>query len=226
MTLGSDLHPQDIWETARKYPRVSLTLPVELHVGEVKIATNTLNLSVGGMLLQPQRKPLALGTEVQLQFNLPTGHAIAARAKVVHVTTTAKVVHLMGSAIGLQFTDVDEPARLALSQFLRRMITYVRRGVRLTRRMHVTVRSTAAPTSAIEMAETIVICRHGGLLSTYARFNVNDEIFLWWPDGKRGASAQIVHRRHTGTAGLAEMGFEFLQQFNFWGLDFPQESQL
>ena len=67
------------------------------------------------MLLQPQRKPLALGTEVQLQFSLPTGHAIAARAKVVHVTTTAKVVHLMGSAIGLQFTEVDEAARLALS---------------------------------------------------------------------------------------------------------------
>jgi hypothetical protein len=226
MTLGSDLHPPDIWETARKYPRVSLTLPVELHVGEMKIATNTLNLSVGGMLLQPQRKPLTLGTEVQLQFNLPTGQAIAARAKVVHVTTTAKVVHLMGSAIGLQFTDLDEPARLVLSQFLRRMITYARRGVRVRRHMHVTVRRTAASESAIEMADTIVISRHGGLLSTHAVFNANDEIFLWWPDGKRGATARVVHRRHTGTPGLVEMGFEFLQDFNFWGLDFPQETQL
>jgi hypothetical protein len=178
------------------------------------------------MLLQPQRKPLALGTEVKLQFNLPTGQAIAARAKVVHVTTTAKVVHLMGSAIGLQFTEVDEAARLALSQFLRRMITYVRRGVRVKRQMHVTVRRTAAMESAIEMADTIVISRHGGLLSTHATFNANEEIFLWWPDGKRGATARVVHRRHTGIAGPLEMGFEFLQDFNFWGLDFPQETEL
>jgi hypothetical protein len=226
MNDGSDLHPPDIWKTARKYPRLSLTLPVELQVGETKIATNTLNLSAGGMLLQPQRKPLALGTEVQLQFSLPTGHAIAARAKVVHVTTTAKVVHLMGSAIGLQFIEVDEAARLALSQFLRRMITYVRRGVRVKRQMHVTVRRTAAPESAIETADTIVISRHGGLLSPHATFKANEEIFLWWPDGKRGTTARVVHRRHTGIPGLLEMGFEFLQNINFWGLDFPQETEL
>ena len=108
------------------------------------------------MLLQPQQKPLELGTEVPLQFNLPTGYSIAARAKVVHVMTAVKVVHLMGSALGLQFVDVDEASRLALSQFLRRMITYVRRGVRLTKRMHVSVRMTAARESTIEMAEVLL----------------------------------------------------------------------
>jgi|tagenome__1003787_1003787.scaffolds.fasta_scaffold20433284_2 hypothetical protein len=30
----------------------------------------------------------------------------------------------------------------------------------------------------------------------------------------------------TGTPGLIEMGFEFLQDFNFWGLNFPEESQM
>ena len=218
--------PNDIWRSARKYPRISLTLPVELQMGDAKISTNTLNLSVGGMLLQPQQRPLAIGTEVEAHFNLPTGYAIATRAKVIHLTTMAKVVHLMGSAIGLQFVDTDESTRQALSQFLRRMITYIRRGVRLTRRMHVTVRRATEPESATEMADTIVICRHGGLLSTHARFAVNEEIFLWWPDGKRGTRARVVHRRTSATPGLNEMGFEFLEQLNFWGLDFPEESQL
>ena len=76
------------------------------------------------------------------------------------------------------------------------------------------------------MADTIVICRHGGLLSTRARLSVNEEIFIWWPDGKRGTNARVVHRRTTGTHGLFEMGFEFLQDFNFWGLDFPEESHI
>lgn len=178
------------------------------------------------MLLQPQKEPLTLGTEMQLLFNLPTGHSISATAKVVHLTTTAKVVHLIGSAAGIEFIGLDEGSRTALSQFLQRMITYVRRGVRITRRMYVTIRQPASPESASEMAETIVISRHGGLLTTRARFAVDDEIFIWWPDGKRGASARVVHRQATGTAGLMEMGFEFLQDFNFWGLDFPEESEL
>jgi hypothetical protein len=99
-------------------------------------------------------------------------------------------------------------------------------GVRLTRRMHVTVRKPAEPQSAIQMADTIAISRHGGLLSTYARFDVGDEMFLWWPDGKRGIIARIVHRRHAATAGLNEIGFEFLHTVNFWGLEFPEESNI
>jgi hypothetical protein len=225
MIHSSEPQTGDLWKTARKHPRVSITIPVEVRVGKAKTITNTLNLSVGGMLLQPQNEPPALGTEVRLLFNLPTGYSVAASAKVVHLTTSAKVVHLMGSAIGLQFTDIDEDSRMVLSRFLRRMIVYIRRGVRVTRRMHVTVRGIASPESAIEMAETIVISRHGGLLSTRARFEADDEIFLWWPDGKRGTNARVVHRRATGAAGLMEIGFEFLQDFNFWGLDFPEESR-
>jgi len=225
MIQSSEPQSADVWKTARKYPRVSLTIPVEVRSGDAKTITNTLNLSVGGMLLQPQQESLALGTEVRLLFNLPTGHSISANAKVVHLATGAKVVHVMGSAVGLQFTDMTEESRIALSRFLRRMIVYVRRGVRLTKRMQVTVRGVASPESAIEMAETIVITRHGGLLSTRAGFAVDEQIFLWWPDGKRGTNARVVHRRSTGTAGLTEVGFEFLQDFNFWGLDFPEESR-
>jgi hypothetical protein len=36
----------------------------------------------------------------------------------------------------------------------------------------------------------------------------------------------VVHRQPTGAAGLVEVGFEFLQEMNFWGLDFPEETQL
>ena len=226
MVQGLEPTLQEVWKTARKYPRVSLTIPVEVRFGNLTTITNTLNVSAGGMLLQPQTQSLPLGSELRLRFNLPTGHSISATGKVVHLTTTARIVHTMGTAAGVQFTNLDEVSRMALSRFLQRMITYVRRGVRITRRMHVTIRPVGSPESVSEMAETIVISRHGGLLSTRGRFAVGDEIVLWWLDGKRGTSARIVHRHSSGTAGLTELGFEFLQDFNFWGLDFPEQEQL
>jgi len=54
---------------------------------------------------------------------------------------------------------------------------------------------------------------------------VDAEILIWWPEGKRGITARVVHRRASGTAGLLEIGFEFLQDINFWGLDFPEEER-
>jgi len=144
MPPGSPPQAVDLWTSARKYPRVSLSLPVELSFAGRKTLTTTLNVSLGGLLLQPQGDPLPLGVEVSVQFNLPTGHSIA---------TEAKVVHVMGSAVGLQFAALDEGSRMALSRFLKRMLNYVRRGVRLTRRMHVTIRGTASRESAFEMAE-------------------------------------------------------------------------
>jgi hypothetical protein len=216
MKPGLEAQTLDIWVSARKYPRVALSIPVELRVAGRKTVTNTLNLGVGGLLLQPQERSLPVGTEVNVLFNLPTGHSIS---------TAATVVHVMGSAVGLRFIDLEEASRMVLSRFLRRMLNYIRRGVRLTRRMHVTIRGAASPESAFEIAETIVISRHGGLLSSRAQFAVNDEVLVWWPEGKRGTSARIVHRRASGTAGLLELGFEFLQDVNFWGLDFPEEEQ-
>lgn len=160
MLPSPETQHHEIWRTARKYPRVSITLPVEVHFGNVKALTNTMNVSAGGMLLQPQAKPIPVGSEVGLRFNLPTGYSVSTSAKVVHLTTTAKVVHLRGAAVGLQFIGMREESRVALWRFLRRMIVYVRRGVRLTRRMHVTVRPVGSPEHFSELAETIVISRH------------------------------------------------------------------
>ena len=225
MLPGPESRNHEIWQTARKYPRVSITLPVEVHFGNLKTLMNTMNLSAGGMLLQPQAKPIPVGSEVGLRFNLPTGYSVSTSAKVVHLTTSAKVVHVRGAAAGLQFLGMKEESRVALSRFLRRMIVYVRRGVRVTRRMHVTIRPVGSPEHVSELAETIVISRHGALACTRGHFAVDDQIFVWWPDGRHGARARVVHRYATGTAGLMEVGFEFLQETNFWGLDFPEESQ-
>jgi len=211
---ASVVQSADLWETARRFPRVPLTMPVEVWMPNMATIASSHNVSMGGMLLEWRRPPIAAGTEVHVLFNLPTGHS---------VSTLAKVVHAGGATLGVQFVDLEEPARMALSRFLRRLMTYTRRGARLTRRMHVTIRGVDSPACAFEMAETIVISRHGGLMSTRAHFFLGDQVFLWWPDGGRGTNVRVVNRRATGTAGLVELGFEFVQDFNFWGIDFPDD---
>jgi hypothetical protein len=215
MMAPSVVHSVDVWETARRFPRVPLAIPVEVWLPHMATIASSHNISMGGMLLDWRRPPLAAGTEIRILFNLPTGHS---------VSSPAKVVHARGAALGVRFIDLEEPARMALSRFLRRVMTYTRRGARLTRRMHVTIRGVDSPACAFEMAETIVISRHGGLLSTRAHFFLGDQIFLWWPDGRRGANVRVVNRRVSGTAGLVELGFEFVQAFNFWGIDFPDDA--
>ena len=75
-----------------------------------------------------------------------------------------------------------------------------------------------------EMAQTILISRHGGLLVTRARFKTEDAIYLWSPAHKKGAFATIVFRNIRGIDGLAEMGFRFNSDEDFWGEDFPAET--
>lgn len=215
MMAASVVQSAELWETARRFPRVLLTIPVEVWMPNMATIASSHNVSMGGMLLEWRRPPIEVGTGVHVLFNLPTGHS---------VSTPATVVHAGGATVGVQFVDLEEPARMALSRFLRRVMTYTRRGARLTRRTHVTIRGVDSPACAFEMAETIVISRHGGLMSTRAHFFLGDQVFLWWPDGGRGTNVRVVNRRATGTAGLVELGFEFVQGFNFWGIDFPDDT--
>ena len=215
MTGTSIVSCASAWETARRFPRVPVTIPVEVWTPTLATIISSQNISMGGMLLEWQRSPLPSGTEIRVLFNLPTGHS---------VSSPARVMHSDNGAMGIQFSELEEPSRMALSRFLRRVMTYTRRGVRLTRRMHVTIRGVDSPACAFELAETIVISRHGGLLSTRAQFFQGDQIFLWWPEGRRGTNVRVVNRRPSGTAGLTELGFEFVQDFGFWGMEFPDDS--
>lgn len=202
--------------TARRYPRVPVQTPTELSVGNSSTLGEAQNLSLGGLLLRTARI-LDCGTEVTVRFNLPTGHSISTRCVVVHAQP--------GNQVGLRFVQLEEHNRRAMAQFIRRMGLYTRRGARITKRLHVTLRATNVLPALPEMAETIALSRHGGLLVTRARLATGEDVHLWWPEAKRGAKARIVHRRISGTAGLLELGFEFIDESNFWQLEFPSQNQ-
>jgi hypothetical protein len=211
--IPSTLAP-DVWKTARRFPRVRLATPVVVKLGNLTLMGESENVSLGGLLLELPHE-LNEGLEIDVLFNLPTGHTVSTRGVVVH--------SLSRRCYGVKFPDLEDPSRTWLALFIQKLITYVRRGARISKRMHVTLRAKESDSSSQELAETIALSRHGGLLVARAPFALGDVLYVWWPGGRRGAYVRVVHRRQNGAAGLAELGFEFTEAKNFWGISFPEE---
>lgn len=203
------------WKVPRRHPRVDLVMPVELRTAQAIVLGESQNVSLGGLLVSC-RESFDRSANISVLFNLPSGNSIRGVCEVVHIQP--------GLRMGLRFLELDEESRQALSPFIRALLGYARRGRRIAKRFYVSMKLSGAEESQIEVAETVVLSLHGGLLACRAHFKAGDKVFLWWPDGKRGGEARIVDRRAQGGGGLVELGFEFCEHGNFWGIDFGEEN--
>jgi len=205
------------WQAPRRYPRFPLQTKVELRVQQNILLATTDNVSAGGLLVECD-PVLPRGTEVHLRFTLPNGFYVETDARVAHAKD--------GFGMGIEMIGLTQEAKEEISELARRIIGYTRRGARLPRQFNVMLQKTAQKGDAEgEMAQTILISRHGGLLATRARFKQDDPVYLWSPAHKKGSFATIIFRNVRGIDGLAEMGFRFNDNENFWGVDFPEETE-
>lgn len=193
----------------RRHPRVHVGLPVELRSGLLLAVGSTEDLSVGGMLLA---SPVQLegDRDVWLRFNLPNGHSVRVRSRVVHRRADGK--------FGLRFGELATSDHVALTEILGTLLGYTRRGEREARRLHVTLCAEGSPASEQELAETMILSRRGGLLLSRAHFKLHARLQVTWPERHKSAAAQIVYRRLAGPGGLSEFGFMFADTEDFWEL--------
>jgi 6-pyruvoyl-tetrahydropterin synthase len=206
------------WRSPRKHPRVSLVTEVESRATGVKHVGRSGNISVGGVLILG-RDTFDPNTEVVVRFRLPTGYPIETGGVVAHRKT--------GAQMGIKFLRLDEHNRQAIREFVQEVKPYSRRGHRVARRLRLMLRwRDLQGNSHEEQAETLSLSRYGGLLVTKVRLKAGENVFLWWPERQRGAHARIVFRRLGAQGNLAELGFEFLNVENFWGIDFPTDTAL
>ena len=96
---------------SRQHSRVRFTARVESRATGVVSVGHTDNISVGGLLVTA-RDTFESGTEVAVQFDLPSGHAVEAQGVVVHV--------LKGERMGIQFHAMKRADVEAIHEFLRR----------------------------------------------------------------------------------------------------------
>lgn len=193
-----------------------VTLPVEIGERSAAILGETVNISAGGVLLAT-RSPLPANTGLRIRLNLPTGESILSAVAIVHRTPHGH--------FGLKFLDLANGARQELAAFITRILGYSRRGVRVPRRHHLSIRLLSDPGSTEQIAETLIVSLHGGLLISRAPFRTGDEIFVWRPDKKRGVTAKVVWRRPSGKHGMVELGFVFHDLVTFWDDDLENETE-
>jgi hypothetical protein len=206
------------WRVPRKHPRVSLVTEVESHATRVKHLGRVVNVSVGGVLILA-RDTFDPSTEVVVRFKLPTGYSVEAPGMVVHGKK--------GAHMGIKFLQLDPHSRTAIGKFVQEVKPYSRRAHRVARRLRLKLRwRDLQGISHEEQAETLSLSRYGGLLVTKVRLKAGENVFLWCPQRQRGAHARIVFRRLGARGNLAELGFEFLNVENFWGIDFPTDTAL
>ena len=199
----------------RRFPRVPLKTPVEVWTATGNLVGETENISAGGMLLRCQQM-FGRGAQMTVLFNLSAGFS---------VQTTCTVVHtLPESRMGLQFLNLSHHLQSELNDFLMELLAYTRRGMRIDKRLVVTLCVQRGEGYQEELAETVMLSQHGGLLVCRGNFQEDEDVSIYWPAGKRSAIARIAHRRAVGPSGLIELGFEFRNEQNFWGLEFPSDS--
>ncbi len=167
----------------------------------------TEDIAIGGIGARCDAPP-AVGTRIGLLFNLPTGTS---------VRTDGAVRYVVPSRFGVQFTGLPDETREALEQYTESMLGQVRRGGRATKRFHVTLRSIDSGSASEQLAETVVLSRNGGRLVCRARVGIGEELRLYWPEKHREAQIRVVFRQLCGTGDLADIGFEFLSDRDFWG---------
>jgi hypothetical protein len=203
------------YSNPRRFPRVPLKTPVEVWTATGNAVGETENISAGGMLLRCQQM-FGRGAELTVLFNLSAGFSIQTTCSVVHT--------LPESRMGLQFLGLSHHSQAELNDFLMQLLSYTRRGMRIDKRLVVTVTVRRGESYQEELAETVMLSQHGGLLVCRGNFQEDEDVSIYWPAGKRSAVARIAHRRAVGPSGLIELGFEFRNEENFWGLEFPPDS--
>ena len=189
----------------RAHPRLRVETPLQVIAGDRAFICSTEDISVGGLSATCPQPPPAL-SQLRLLFNLPNAST---------VITDAVVRYVRGDRFGVQFLDLPPEAHLALDDYTHRTLGYTRSGNRIAKRLIVTLRSGLMGAKE-ELAETVVLSRHGGRLVCRAQFKAGEELRLHWPEQSRGARIRVVFRRLCGPSDLVELGFRFLDADDFW----------
>lgn len=199
--------PQGSFSQPRAHPRLKYATPLAITFsGRLRMGT-TEDIAIGGLGARCDVPPAA-GAKIGLLFNLPMGAS---------VRTDGAVRYVVSSRFGVQFTGLPEEAREGLEQYTKEMLGQLRRGGRVTKRFHVTLRSMASDSAPEQLGETVVLSPNGGRLVCRARFGIGEELRLYWPHRHREAQIRVVFRQLCGTGDLTDIGFEFLTERDFWG---------
>jgi len=186
--------------------------------GGKSMTGRTGDISLGGILVF-SRDTLEPKSAVRVRFDLPSGRRVDIEGEVVHSTP--------GVRMGIKFIALNRDDQRAIAEYADQIKPYRRRSGRLPRHFLVSLRWQDLDGNwHEEAAETGLITKHGGMIMTSAKLKPGADAIVSWPEAGREAEARIVFRQLHGKDSLSELGFEFLSNENFWGIEFPADTSV
>lgn len=76
-----------------------------------------------------------------------------------------------------------------------------------------------------EGAETILLSQYGALLMAPMALPVEHRLHLRLPEAKQEAEAEVIWVQEGDAPEQVELGIEFVEAENFWGIDFPADEE-
>jgi len=80
-----------------------------------------------------------------------------------------------------------------------------------------------SPETDWESVETVTVSQHGGMVRTRQNFTVGDTLEIRIRNGDRTARAHVAWTSSKLTANGFELGFEIIDDDNFWEITFPPD---
>lgn len=109
-------HPQPLGQVERK-KRVRVQVGVDLNTRTNFFVGTSLNLSEGGLFVAT-RAEIAVGTEVDLGFTLPTGTTVQVKGVVRWRRAPDERMPLVTAGLGVQFVGLSEDGIAQVRQFI------------------------------------------------------------------------------------------------------------
>lgn len=201
-------------DARRQYPRVSLYTAVEIETLDGVVPALSENVSVGGMLVRCQ-SALTPGTPITVSFILSGSGRLKIPARAVHCRA--------GVRAGIQFLELTQEQRSALTKYTQPIILKQRRSARIPVRLFVQLSWVNEGLRSETAAETVLLSKHGCLVLSKSTADVGANILLQWPETGTTAEARIVSRQDCPDE-LPRLAMEFVGVDDFWGSYFSGQA--
>lgn len=198
----------------RSSTRVRFATAVRIESRGSSFEGQSVNVSLGGMLVACRKHPFHPLEHVLLTFEIEKGFFAELPAQVIHSRR--------GEYFGVRWLDLP----VEYAQILTRRTTVPaiaqRRSERLAQRFFLELKWNDDSRERIEPAETVLISKHGCLLLTRSEIPVGHHVQLAWRERKLSAAARVAYSEPTLDGDLNKLALEFETANELWGEDFAR----
>jgi hypothetical protein len=204
-----------VWQHVcrRSSTRVRFSTEVRIENGGRCLEGESVNVSLGGMLVKCKDHPFRSQDRVLLTFEIEPRFFAELPAQVVHARS--------GEYFGVRWLDLP----IEYAQILTRRTTVPaiaeRRSERLAQRFFLELCWNDGAIERVEPAETVLISKYGCLLLTRSSIANGHPVRLTWREKGLTASSHVAYTEPTIAGDLNKIALEFDSANDLWGGDFP-----